>query len=160
MHCRGADGQRAGVQELSKSFKALEVPDFTRKFVPKQHAGKLTEPEPFNLTTDSRHARYQAQLQAKKEAEEKKASEERCFKANPVRSAAEFVSVGVNSVSKRPLTEPKPFALMSEAKREHAAAQWSARVEKELEEEVSLFVPEGLPLHVSAFVAGWLAPQS
>jgi hypothetical protein len=49
---------------------------------------------------------------------------------------------------------------MSEAKREHAAAQWSARVEKELEEEVSLFVPERLPLHVSAFVAGWLAPQS
>ena len=54
---------------MSKSFKALEVPDFTRKFVPKQHAGKLTEPEPFNLTTDSRHARYEAQLQAKKEAE-------------------------------------------------------------------------------------------
>ena len=57
---------------MSKSFKALEVPDFTRKFVPKQHAGKLTEPEPFNLTTDSRHARYEAQLQAKKEAEDTK----------------------------------------------------------------------------------------
>lgn len=127
------------VQELSKSFKALEVPDFTRKFVPKQHAGKLTEPEPFSLTTDSRHARYEAQLKAKKEADDKKAIEERCFKANPVRSAADLVSMGVTSVPKRALTEPAPFKLISEVKHEHASAQWSARVEKELEEEVSLF---------------------
>ena len=135
---RGADWQEAVVQELSKSFKALEVPDFTRKFVPKQHAGKLTEPEPFSLTTDSRHVRYEAQLKAKKEADDKKATEERCFKANPVRFAADLVSVGVTSVSKRPLTAPSPFKLMSEAKHEHASAQWSARVEKELEEEVSV----------------------
>jgi hypothetical protein len=129
---------KAVVQELSKSFKALEVPDFTRRFVPKQHAGKLTEPEPFSLTTDSRHARYAAQLKAKKEADDKKTTEERCFKANPVRSDADLVSVGVTSVSKRPLTEPAPFKLMSEAKHEHASAQWSARVEKELEKEVSV----------------------
>ena len=66
------------------------------------------------------------------------AEEARCFKANPVRSS-HLASLGVHSVSKRPVTEAKPFALMSEAKHAVASMQWASRVEKELEEEKGKF---------------------
>ena len=126
-------------QDLSKSFKALDMPDFTRKFMPKHDHTKLTEPAPFKLSTDQRHARYEAELRAKKEAEEKKAQEERRYKANPVRAPSDLAAVGVSHVSKKPLTEPKPFSLRSEAKHEHASSQWSARVDRELADEQSKF---------------------
>ena len=63
----------------------------------------------------------------------------RRYKANPIRSPSALTSLGIGAVKQRPLTEPKPFALQSEAKHEHFAAQWSARVEQEREDERSKF---------------------
>jgi hypothetical protein len=127
------------LQDLAKSFKALDMPDLSRKFVPKHDAGKLTEPAPFSLSTDRRHAIKEAELKAKQQAEEQKLQEARRYKANPIRSPSALTSLGIGAVKQRPLTEPKPFALQSEAKHEHFAAQWSARVEQEREDERSKF---------------------
>jgi hypothetical protein len=124
---------------LAKSFKALDMPDLTRKFVPKHDAAKLTEPAPFNLSTDKRHILKEADLKARQQAEERKMQEARRYKANPLRSPSSLNSVGVSAVNQRPLTEPKPFVLQSEAKHEHFAAQWSARVDQEREEERTKF---------------------
>ena len=114
------------------------MPDLSRPFVPKHNATKLTEPSGFKLMTEERHAARHAELKARQEADEKAAEEARCFKANPVRSS-HLASLGVHSVSKRPVTEAKPFALMSEAKHAVASMQWASRVEKELEEEKGKF---------------------
>lgn len=126
-------------EELSNSFKALDMPDLSRKFMPKHDSSKLTEPTPFQLTTDARHAAKEAQFKARQEAEARAAQDARRYKAHPVRTSSDLTTLGVHSVSKRPLTEPKPFALQSEAKHEHAASQWQSRVDRELEEEKGKF---------------------
>lgn len=130
---------RAPAQDLANSFKALDMPDLSRKFVPKHDAAKLTEPTPFSFSTDKRHATKEAELKARQEAEERKMQEARRYKANPVRSPSVLNSMGVSAVKQRPLTEPKPFVLQSEAKHEHFAAQWSARVDQEREDERTKF---------------------
>lgn len=125
-------------EDLAKSFKALDMPDLSRKFVPKHDAGKLTEPTPFKLSTDARHVSKEAEFKARHAAEEKKAQEARRYKANPVRTSA-LTNLGVGPVAQRPLTAPKPFQLHSEVMHDHRSAQWAARVEEELKDEQSKF---------------------
>jgi len=126
-------------EDLAKSFKALDMPDLSRKFVPKHDAGKLTEPTPFKLSTDARHVSKEAEFKARHEAEEKKAQEARRYKANPVRTASALTNLGVGPVAQRPLTAPRPFQLHSEVMHDHRSAQWAARVEEELKDEQSKF---------------------
>jgi len=115
------------------------MPDLSRKFVPKHDAGKLTEPTPFKLSTDARHVSKEAEFKSRQEAEEKKAQQARRYKANPVRNTLALNNLGVVAVAQRPLTEPKPFQLQSEVMHDHRSAQWTARVERELEDEQNKF---------------------
>ena len=130
-------------EDLSKPFKALPVPDFvSRKFVPRAHAGKLTEPAPFKLTTDDRQAAREAEAKLRRAASESRAQDMKNAKAQRAKAAPARSSAvpGERAQAYKPrLTEPKPFALQSEAKHEVHRAQWTARVEHELEQEASKF---------------------
>jgi hypothetical protein len=135
----------SSMEDLAKPFKALEMPDFSaRKFVPKHHSGKLTEPEPFKLHTDDRHTLKAAQLSARQLAEQKMQEEaQRHAKvAASLKSPSALASSTARSVSKperRTLTDPKPFALQSEVMHSMHQAKWSAQVEQQLEEEHKKF---------------------
>ena len=121
------------------SFKAQPVPDMNRKFVPKHDHVNLTEPEPFHLSTEDRHRMHEEQMKRRMEEEEEKQRKSRVFKANPVRSASELNKIGVGSVEKKSLTEPKPFNLRSETRHEHFSQMWEMQVEKDLENERAKF---------------------
>ncbi|KAJ1493181.1 hypothetical protein T484DRAFT_1768920, partial [Baffinella frigidus] len=122
--CRSSSVRRLSASSLTSlsldglplpSFKAAPAPDMRRKFVPKHEQRALTEPKPFNLSSDARRPKEAAGSQ----------------EALPKKAAAPAGPHG--------LTDPKPFNLAGDQRHEFYRSKWAAQVDRELEEERNRF---------------------
>ncbi len=79
-------------EEEKFTFKAIPMPNFSVTCLPKKPELELTEPEPFQLTTDQRGALATLLLQQKLEREQRELEEKRKFKAQPLPDHEPFVN--------------------------------------------------------------------
>ena len=128
--------ERAAAEAAKAKFRARPMPmhDAVTPLCKRlRSANKLTEPEPFKLSTGVRGtAKERAEAELKREQEE--LERKRKFKARPMPLAEPPTMMYETTV-----TNPEPFNMPGERKHEEAVASFKARLEEEMENEAALF---------------------
>jgi targeting protein for Xklp2 len=108
-------------QEEARKFRARPLPE-DKPFQLAPKPTQLTDPAPFTLSTEARGATYVQTMQEKVRQEEREERARREFKAQPVKV---FDDTKYGHVENKPLTEPIPFNLQTDARGEVRAEQHS-----------------------------------
>eukprot|EP01116_Phalansterium_solitarium_P001459 TRINITY_DN11257_c0_g1_i2.p1 TRINITY_DN11257_c0_g1~~TRINITY_DN11257_c0_g1_i2.p1 ORF type:complete len:685 (-),score=171.68 TRINITY_DN11257_c0_g1_i2:66-2120(-) len=118
--------------EPPAQFKARPILHFEPIEV-KKSAAPLTQPEPFQLSTEDRGRMAQAQLQRQMQEQARREAQMREIKAKPMPIFDEEEQP--KKPSPNSLTEPEPFQLATDVRHAHYEQQFKQRVQREMEQE-------------------------